>query len=120
MVIRYSVVRYRCECCSKIFETQHDAIEHEKICRESRFVTPSLMGQWVESSDGLVGMAAQTRNSDSMIGVITPFSSMPSWIPPQRLKVIDAGTARSRLGTALEAKLHAFELKADDYRDGAL
>lgn len=118
MVERFSLPRYRCEFCSRTFETLHDAQEHEAVCRESRFKIPFFMGRWVEG-DGIVGMATQTRNADSFIGVSTPFSTMVTWVSPLKIREIDAETARKRMNETLDAKIHAFELKADDYRRDA-
>lgn len=118
MVERFTIPRFRCEHCSKTFETLHDAIEHETICRENRFRIPYLIGKWVEG-DGIVGMATQTRKADSCIGISTPFTPTVVWVSPLKIKEIALEDAKARLSSQLEAKVRGFELKADDYRRDA-
>ena len=33
MVERFTIPRFRCEHCSQVFQTLHDATEHEVICK---------------------------------------------------------------------------------------
>ena len=118
MVERFTIPRFRCEHCSQVFQTLHDATEHEVICRENRFRIPHLIGRWVEG-DGVVGMATQTRKADSFIGISTPFTPVVVWVSPLKVREITLEDAKARLSGQLEAKVRGFELKADDYRRDA-
>lgn len=117
MVEKFTLIRYRCEFCSKSFETLHDATEHETICRTNRYRIPDLMGKWVRA-DGVVGMATQIRRADSFIGISTPFTPAVTWVSPQRVEEVDSDTAKKLMSETLEAKIHGFELSIDDYRRG--
>ena len=118
MVERFTIPRFRCEHCSQVFQTLHDATEHEVICRENRFRIPHLIGRWVEG-EGVVGMATQTRKADSFIGISTPFTPVVVWVSPLKVREITLEDAKVRLSGQLEAKVRGFELKADDYRRDA-
>lgn len=118
MVEKFTIVHYRCEFCSRSFETLHEATEHEALCRSDRFRIPDLMGKWVRGN-GVVGMATQTRKADSFIGISTPFSTSVTWISPQKIEELDPETAKRLLSETLEAKIHGFELGSDEFRRGS-
>lgn len=117
-VERFTITRYRCEHCGKTFETLADAKAHEAVCIQEEFRTRSLLGKWVTSYDGTVGMAAATRKADSFIGVATPFYTSPVWVSPSKVTVISEEEAKTSLSGQLDAWIRAIELKSVDFTEG--
>ena len=114
-VERYTIVRYRCEFCGKVFETVADAKAHEAVCVQEDYRTRALLGKWVSAENGTVGMAAITRKADSFVGVATPFCVSPVWISPLKLSEISEEAARESISEQLDAWFHAIEVKRDDF-----
>jgi len=115
MVERFTIARYRCETCMKVFQTLNDAMEHENVCREHRDLSRSLIGMWV-CSDDVVGIAMQTRVADSNIGICTPFIPTAVWRSPNKVHPIDGSIAEAMLFEELGKRILNMESKADGIR----
>lgn len=119
-VERFTITRYRCDFCSRTFDTLADAKEHEAVCIQDGFKTRTLLGKWVSVYDGTVGMAARTRKADSFVGVATPFFPTPVWVSPSKVSVISEEEARKALSGQLDAWIRAIDLKSADFVEEAV